>query len=72
MISLMRDMDDKGLGQNKVLYSFLGVKLPWSTTMQVSQCFLRQGDKSPAIRRLVSLELHWLRFLLDASSFLPH
>ena len=30
----MKDLDDKGLGQNKVLYISSGVKLPWSTIMQ--------------------------------------
>ena len=30
---MIKDLDDKGLGQNKVLFSSSGVKLPWSTTM---------------------------------------
>ena len=55
----MRDLDDKGLGQNKVLCSSSEVELPWSTTMQAPrQCSLRQGDKSPATRRLLALEPH--------------
>ena len=33
---LMKDLDDRGLGQNKVLCSSSGVKLLWSNTMQAS------------------------------------
>ena len=65
---MIRDLDDKGLGQNKVLCSSSRVELPWSTTMQAPQHSLRQGDRSPASYRLLALELHWLRFLFVASS----
>ena len=69
---MIKDLDDKGLGQNKVLCSSSEVELPWSTTMQAPrQRSLRQGDRSPAIRRLLTLEPHWLGFLLVASSFSP-
>ena len=30
---MIRDLDDKGLGQNKVLYSSSEIELPWSTTI---------------------------------------
>ena len=30
---MIRDLDNKGLGQNKVLYSSSGVELLWSTTI---------------------------------------
>ena len=56
---MMRDLDDEKLGQNKVLCSFLGVELPWSTIMQApQQRSPRQGDRSPATRRLLALEPH--------------
>ena len=56
---MIRDLDNKGHGQNKVLCSFSRVELPWSTTMQAPwQRSLRQKDKSPAIRRLLALEPH--------------
>ena len=66
---MIRDMDDKELGQNKVLCSSSRVKLPRSTTMQAPrQRFPRQGDRSLATRRLLALEPHWFRFLFLASS----
>ena len=69
---MIRDLDDKGLGKNKVLCSSLGIELPWSTTMQAPwQRSLRQGDRSLAICRLLAIEPHWLGFLLVASSLSP-
>ena len=41
VVQLMRVLDDKGLGQNKVMCSSSEVKLPWSTTMQASWRSLR-------------------------------
>ena len=56
---MIRDLDDKGHDQNKVLCSSSGVKLLWSTTMQAPrQRCLRQGDRSPTTRRLLALEPH--------------
>ena len=56
---MIRDLHDKGLGQNKVLCNFSGVELPWSTTMQaLRQRFPRQGDRFLAICRLLALEPH--------------
>ena len=53
---MIRDLDDKGLGQNKVLCSSSGVELLWSTTMQAPrQRSPRQGDRSPATCRLLAL-----------------
>ena len=74
---MIRDLNDKGLGENKVLCSSSGVKLPWSTTMQAprqrSPC---QRDRSPAIRWLLALRtaLTWIplcRLFLVASSLSP-
>ena len=56
---MIRDLDDERLGHNKVLCSFSGVELPWSTIMQTPrQRSPRQRDKSPATRRLLALEPH--------------
>ena len=56
---MIRELDDKGVGQNKVLSNFSGVKLPWSTIIQaLRQCFLRQEDRFLAIRLLLALETH--------------
>ena len=56
---MIRDLDDKGLGQNKVLCSSSRVELPWSTTMQAPrQHSPRQGDRSLTTRRLLALEPH--------------
>ena len=56
---MIRDLDDEGIGQNRVLYSFSRVELPWSTTMQAPrQRSSRQGDRSPATRQLLALEPH--------------
>ena len=69
---MIRDLDDEGLGQNKVLCSSSGVELLWSTTMQApQQRSPHQGDRSPATRRFLALEPHWLRFFLIASFLLP-
>ena len=60
---MIRDLDDKGFGQNKVLCSSSGVELPWSTTMQAPrQRSPRQGDRSLATRRLLALRtaLTWI------------
>ena len=40
--------------------------------MQAPQRSLCQEDRSPATRRLLALEPHWLGFLLVASSLSPH
>ena len=66
---MIRDLDDEGLEQNKVLCSssrvkLLIVKLP----LQAPWRSLRQGDRSLASCRLLALEPHWLGFLLIASS----
>ena len=56
---MMRDLDDEELGQNKVLYSSSGVKLPVvKLLLQAPRRFLCQGDRSPATRRLLVLEPH--------------
>ena len=69
---MIRDLNDKGLGQNKVLYSSSGVELPWSTTMQATrQRSSRHRDRSPATRRLLALEPHLLGFFFVASLLLP-
>ena len=62
-------MDDKRLGQNKVLCSFLRVKLP---SMQAPQRSLRQENRSSATYRIQALKPHWLGFLHIASSLSPH
>ena len=69
---MIRELDDKRLGQNKVLCNFLGVKLPMlKLPLQACQRSLRHGDRFPASCRLLALELHWLGFLLVAFSLLP-
>ena len=69
---MIRDLDDKGLGQNKVLCSSSGVKLPIvKLPLQAPLCSLRQRDRSPTSCRLLALELHWRGFLLVVSSLLP-
>ena len=73
---MIRDLDDKGLGQNKVLCSSSKVELPWSTTMQAPRRSPRQEDRSPATRRLLALRtaltrIPPCRFFLDASSLSP-
>ena len=56
---MIKNLDDEGLGQNKVLCSSSGVEPPWLTTMQaLRQRFSRQRDRSPATRRLQALEPH--------------
>ena len=57
---MIRDPDDKGLGQNKVLCSalevkLLMVKLPLQAPWQRSPC---QQNRFLATRRLLALELH--------------
>ena len=73
---MIRDLDDKGLGQNKVLYSSSRVKLPWSTTMQAPRRSPRREDRSPATRRLLTLRTALTRnplcrLFLVASSLSP-
>ena len=54
---MVRDLDDKGLGQNRVLCSFSGVELPMvKLPLQATRCFLRQEDRSPASRRLLAFK----------------
>ena len=72
-----RDLDDKGLGQKKVLCSFSGVELPWSTTMQAPRHSLCQGDRSPATRRLLTFrtaltQIPSCRLFFVASSLSTH
>ena len=56
---MMRDLDDEGFGQNKVLCSSPGVELPMvKLPLQSPRRSLRQGDRSPATRRLLALEPH--------------
>ena len=56
---MIRDLDDKGLYQNKVLCSFSGVKLPIvKLSLPAPQRSLRQGDRFPASCRLLILEPH--------------
>ena len=56
---MIRDLDDKGLGQNKVLCSSSGVKLlVVKVSMQALRRSPRQEDKSPATRRLLAQEPH--------------
>ena len=52
---MIRDLDDKGLGQNKVLFGF-GVELQMAKSPNVSSPTLCQGDRSPATRQLLALE----------------
>ena len=70
---MIRDLDDKKLGQNKVLYSSSGVELPWSITMHAPrQRSLCQEERFPTTRRLLALESHGFGFSLVASSLLLH
>ena len=56
---IIRDLDDKGLGQNKVLYNSSRVELSMvKLPLQAPQRSLRQGDRSPASCRLLALESH--------------
>ena len=71
MVWLIRDLDDEWLDQNKVPYSFSGVKLP-IVKYYIGSLVLRQRDKSLVTCRLLALEPDWLGFLLVASSLLPH
>ena len=52
---MIRDLDDKGLGQNKVLFGF-GVELQMAKPPNAGSPTLCQGDRSPATRRLLALE----------------
>ena len=61
---MIRDLDDKGLGQNRVLCSFSRVELPMvKVPLQAPRCSLRQGDRSPASRRLLALGTTLTRIL---------
>ena len=52
----MRNLDDKGLGQNKVLYNSSGIELPMvKLPLQAPRHFLHQGDRSLATCRLLAL-----------------
>ena len=56
---MIRDLDDEGLGQNKVLCNSSGVELLWSITMQAPrQRSLREKDRSLATCRFLALEPH--------------
>ena len=73
---MIKNLDDKGLGQNKVLCSSSRVELLWSTTMQALWRSLHQGDRSPTTRRLLALRtsLTWIplcHLFLVASSLSP-
>ena len=68
---LRRDLDDKRLGQNKVLCNSSGVKLLMVNYYAGSPAF-RKRDRSPPTCRLLTLESHWLRFCLVTSFLLPH
>ena len=69
---MIRDLDDEGLGQNKVLCSSSRDKLPWSTTIYAPrQRSPRQENRSLASCRLPTLEPHWFGFFLVASSLSP-
>ena len=68
----MRDWDDEGHGQNKVLCSSSKVKLSIvKLLLQAPQRSLCQEDRSPASCRLLARKPHRLRFLLAASSLSP-
>ena len=67
----IKNLDDKGLGQNKVLYSSSGVKLPMVNYHANSRRSAKETDLYlPAGFWL--LEPHWLGFLLVAFSLSPH
>ena len=50
----MKDLDDKKVGQNKVLSSSLEVKMPLSTIIHAPRRGERWGDRSLATRRLLA------------------
>ena len=53
---MIRDLDDKGLGQNKVLFSIQRSRTAKDELpMQAPRRSLRQGDRSPA----TEIELQW-------------
>ena len=71
---MIKDLDDKGLGQNKVLCSSSGVELPMvKLPLQAPRHSLRQGNRSPTSRRLLALRTILTRippcclFLIDFS-----
>ena len=54
---MIRDLDDEGLGQNKVLCSSSEVELPMvKLPLQAPQHSLRKADRSLASCRLLALE----------------
>ena len=56
---MIRNLDNKGLDQNKMLCSSLGVELPMvKLPLQVFRRSLHQGDRSLASCRLLTLEPH--------------
>ena len=60
---MIRDLDDKGFGQNKVLCSSSRVELPIvKLPLQAPQRFLRQEDRSPVSYQLLALKttLTWI------------
>ena len=71
---MIRDLDDKGHGQNRVLCSSSGVELPIvKLPLQAPQRSLRQKDRSPASRQLLAFRttLTWIlpcRLFFIASS----
>ena len=68
-----RNLVEKRFGQNKVLCnSSMESNCQLSTTIQAPWYSLHQGDRFPATHWLLTLELHWLKFLLIVSSLLPH
>ena len=68
----MKNLDDEGFGQNKVVCSSSEIDLPMvKQPLQALQRSLRQGDGSPTIRRLLALEPYWLGFLLVIFSLSP-
>ena len=53
---MIRNLDDKGLGQNKVLCSSSEVELPMvKLLLQAPQCSLHQRDRPPATHWLLAL-----------------
>ena len=73
----MKDLDDKGLVQNKVLCSYSGVKLPMvKLPLQALQRSLHQEDRFLASRRLLAVrttltQILPYRLFLVASSLSP-
>ena len=56
---MIRDLDNKGLSQNKVLYSSSEVELPMvKLLLQALRRSLHQGDRSSASCRLLAPEPH--------------